>query len=388
MKFLHIADLHLDRAFEGITADSLPDRTIIWHDIVVSAIQNEVEFVILAGDNFHQSRPSFMIQKIFFDGLRALEEKSINVFLIFGNHDYIRENQMIESFPSNVYAVMGETVETTILKLKSGETVAISGFSYHQPWISESKVSEFPVSENTDFHIGVYHGELGSAHYAPFTLTELNDKNYDYWALGHIHVPTKLANNIYYSGTPLGHNRKETSSGVNLVTLTKTALNVESLALAKVVWQDLEVTLQSESIDGVISEINQKVLAEAMSSSQTIFFSILLNQVGEYAEELIKRIQSGELQELILAYTKQRVVKIKIQSFKLEQLRTELPLSFEELATLMGKLDLEEVLSPLSNNKIIQDRQLIDDALMVEIKQEIEQQPQLDFDFKEVNNEN
>ncbi|MCH4167663.1 MAG: DNA repair exonuclease [Streptococcaceae bacterium] len=385
MKFLHIADLHLDRAFEGITADNLPERTIIWHDIVASAIQNQVDLVILAGDNFHQSRPSFMIQKLFFDGLKKLEEKSIAVFLIFGNHDYIRDNQLIETFPSNVYAVMGNAVETTTLKLNSGESVAISGFSYHQPWISESRVSEFPARSTTDFHIGVYHGELGSSNYAPFTLTELNDKNYDYWALGHIHVPTRLANNIYYSGTPLGHNRKETSSGVNLVTLTKTGLSVEAIDLAKVIWRDVVVNLHAESLEGVISEINQAILALAESSDQTIFFSILLEHVGDYADELIVRIQSGELQELLSAYTKQRVIKIKILSFKLDQFRTELPLSLTELNNLITQLDLEKVLLPLSNNRIVQDKHLIDDTVMTEIKQAIEQQIQLDFDFKEAN---
>lgn len=385
MKFLHIADLHLDRAFEGITADNLPERTIIWHDIVASAIQNQVDLVILAGDNFHQSRPSFMIQKLFFDGLKKLEEKSIAVFLIFGNHDYIRDNQLIETFPSNVYAVMGNAVETTTLKLNSGESVAISGFSYHQPWISESRVSEFPARSTTDFHIGVYHGELGSSNYAPFTLTELNDKNYDYWALGHIHVPTRLANNIYYSGTPLGHNRKETSSGVNLVTLTKTGLSVEAIDLAKVIWRDVVVNLHAESLEGVISEINQAILALAESSDQTIFFSILLEHVGDYADELIVRIQSGELQELLSAYTKQRVIKIKILSFKLDQFRTELPLSLTELNNLITQLDLEKVLLPLSNNRIVQDKHLIDDTVMMEIKQAIEQQIQLDFDFKEAN---
>lgn len=385
MKFLHIADLHLDRAFEGITADNLPERTIIWHDIVASAIQNQVDLVILAGDNFHQSRPSFMIQKLFFDGLKKLEEKSVAVFLIFGNHDYIRDNQLIETFPSNVYAVMGNAVETTTLKLNSGESVAISGFSYHQPWISESRVSEFPARSTTDFHIGVYHGELGSSNYAPFTLTELNDKNYDYWALGHIHVPTRLANNIYYSGTPLGHNRKETSSGVNLVTLTKTGLSVEAIDLAKVIWRDVVVNLHAESLEGVISEINQAILALAESSDQTIFFSILLEHVGDYADELIVRIQSGELQELLSAYTKQRVIKIKILSFKLDQFRTELPLSLTELNNLITQLDLEKVLLPLSNNRIVQDKHLIDDTVMMEIKQAIEQQIQLDFDFKEAN---
>ena len=42
--------------------------------------------------------------------------------------------------------------------------------------------------------------------------TELEDFNYDYWALGHIHIPSRDNSNIVYPGTIQGRNTKETGA--------------------------------------------------------------------------------------------------------------------------------------------------------------------------------
>ncbi|MCH3989165.1 MAG: hypothetical protein LKE60_04260 [Pediococcus pentosaceus] len=44
-------------------------------------------------------------------------------------------------------------------------------------------------SNQADFQIGMLHGSMdglksSEAHYAPFTISQLLAKNYDYWALG------------------------------------------------------------------------------------------------------------------------------------------------------------------------------------------------------------
>ena len=63
MRFLHSADLHIDRSFEGIrmlsdnVKEQLPliNRKII-KKLVDTALEHEVDFVLLAGDTFHQAR--------------------------------------------------------------------------------------------------------------------------------------------------------------------------------------------------------------------------------------------------------------------------------------------------------------------------------------------
>ncbi len=72
VKFIHAADLHIDRSFEGLVNldKSVQEKLLevnlkVLANIVDKAIINEVDFVLLAGDTFHQNRPSLKIQNIF-----------------------------------------------------------------------------------------------------------------------------------------------------------------------------------------------------------------------------------------------------------------------------------------------------------------------------------
>lgn len=94
--------------------------------------------------------------------------------------------------PENV-TVFEKEVTTEMLTTKTGERVAITGFSYPSRWVEERMIVEYPNrNHSVDYHIGMPHGFLEGLNssegvYAPFSLGELNAKNYDYWALGHIH---------------------------------------------------------------------------------------------------------------------------------------------------------------------------------------------------------
>ena len=61
-------------------------------NIIEQAIINNVDFVLLAGDNFHQNRPSLKIQKHFSEQMKRLEKNHIPVFIIFGNHDFYQKS--------------------------------------------------------------------------------------------------------------------------------------------------------------------------------------------------------------------------------------------------------------------------------------------------------
>ncbi len=82
--------------------------------------------------------------------------------MTFGNHDYYQSERYWFTFPENVHLFTSEEVETKTFLSKKGEKVAISGFSYLHQWIQGDKVTEFPLRHSVDYHIGLYHGEIGS----------------------------------------------------------------------------------------------------------------------------------------------------------------------------------------------------------------------------------
>lgn len=258
MKFIHAADLHCDRSFEGIgkTPRSLANIFIQANqqmiiDLVEQALHHQVDFILLAGDTFHQERISIQVQRFFMQQMERLSEAEIPVVMIFGNHDYVEENRFWFSFPDNVYILYGSKVTTIHLQLKNGEKVAISGFSYHSPHINESQVKYYPTRDkNANYHIGMYHGEVEfgkNQQFAPFKLRELKEKNYDYWALGHIHQPSILQEShptVVYPGTPQGHNRKEkTAKGVLFVEMQGDTVEYQFLDVASIVWKTVECRL-------------------------------------------------------------------------------------------------------------------------------------------------
>ena len=92
MKFIHTADLHLDREFEGLVQEVAYQPYKILEKIIDFAIVESVEVIFFAGDNFHQSLPSIKIQTYFAAQLARLAPHGIQAVVIFGNHDYYRES--------------------------------------------------------------------------------------------------------------------------------------------------------------------------------------------------------------------------------------------------------------------------------------------------------
>ncbi|OTN75137.1 hypothetical protein A5886_000207 [Enterococcus sp. 8G7_MSG3316] len=269
MRFLHSADLHIDRSFEGLHLLSekvkaqLPgiNHQVMRH-LTDLALAQAVDFVLFAGDTFHQARPSLKVQHDFFTEINRLAAAEIPVYMIFGNHDYYDPQRYWFSFPENVHLFESETVETFEGVTKNGESYAISGFSYQHPWIERDKVSAFPPRKAVDYHIGLYHGDQAGTRYAPFSVSEMRKKGYDYWALGHIHVPKTVAEEppIIYPGTPQGKTKKETASGVVIADLTPQGAKIQQESVAELFWETQQVSLAGiKEANEVLPTIIQQV---------------------------------------------------------------------------------------------------------------------------------
>lgn len=302
LRFIHCADLHLDRSFEGLylmneSVDELLEiNEKVLESIVSVAIQEAVDFVLLVGDTFHQNRPSLKTQHQFFTQMSRLEVAHIPVYLSFGNHDYYEEARYWFDFPKNVHLFTEETVQTTTGETNQGVSYCISGFSYQKPWLDESKVAQFPRRQGT-YHIGMYHGDQQGEHYAPFVVQEMKQKGYDYWALGHIHVATTLSTQppIIYPGTPQGHTQKEKETpGILLVTLTQGKATWEAIPVHQLSWQEITLSLAGVS--------NQRMALEKIQSLFTISKKALIRLVLSETADLPKNWLNAKEKKELIAY--------------------------------------------------------------------------------------
>jgi len=224
ISFIHVADLHLDSPFQGLSHipehifREVRESTFVALDrLVRNAIHLQVDFVLIVGDLFDNERQSLKAQIRLRKAFEELEKHHINVYLSYGNHDHINGNIHSVTYPDNVYIFPSEQVSTFTYQKNGIPMVELHGFSYENRAVLTNKTAEYQANQqNALFHIALLHGSLQSntEHdtYAPFQLSELVHSDFDYWALGHIHQRSILKEDppIVYSGNTQGRHRKET----------------------------------------------------------------------------------------------------------------------------------------------------------------------------------
>ncbi|EAC5439376.1 exonuclease SbcCD subunit D [Listeria monocytogenes] len=290
IQFLHMADLHLDSPFIGLSTLPQPLFSAIQEStfqslerITAVAIKEAVDFVLIAGDIYDSEDQSVRAQARFAKEMKRLEAANIPVFMIHGNHDFIEKHKEKLALPSNVH-VFSEQVEVMSHKTATGVSVNIYGFSYNERHIRSSRVGEYKIQGDADFHIALLHGsEVSSSEehdvYAPFRVQEISKKGFDYWALGHIHKRQLLAESpsIYYPGNIQGRNRKESGEkGVSIITLSEASTTIDFIGTSPIIWEEAVITLPENSEINAFYRETTKLLESYQGRSHSYFLHIIV----------------------------------------------------------------------------------------------------------------
>ncbi|EKZ1457119.1 exonuclease SbcCD subunit D [Listeria monocytogenes] len=290
IQFLHMADLHLDSPFIGLSTLPQPLFSAIQEStfqslerITTVAIKEAVDFVLIAGDIYDSEDQSVRAQARFAKEMKRLEAANIPVFMIHGNHDFIEKHKEKLALPSNVH-VFSEQVEIMSHKTATGVSVNIYGFSYNERHIRSSRVGEYKIQGDADFHIALLHGsEVSSSEehdvYAPFRVQEISRKGFDYWALGHIHKRQLLAESpsIYYPGNIQGRNRKESGEkGASIITLSEASTTIDFIGTSPIIWEEAVITLPENSEINAFYRETTKLLESYQGRSHSYFLHIIV----------------------------------------------------------------------------------------------------------------
>ena len=313
IRFIHAADLHLDTPFSGLEqiskelAEKLRKAPFAsFAKIVDLAIKEAVDFVLLSGDLYNTKQVNIKAQSLFIDQLQRLEKAKIPVFLIRGNHDYLTEETQTLSlpFPKNVTTYDSE-IKTEIFETKNKERIAITGFSYNRQWITKRKIKEYPHRHpHVNMQIGLLHGAIETskteeANYAPFTPNELREKNYDYWALGHVHQFQQVSKQplAYYPGSIQGLHKNETGEkGCLLIEWSAREQKVQFFPTAPVIWDTLILDLSKNKHLSDFIQTLKEMLAEK-AYKQDVLVHLLVKTQGDNDEDLIRVLQEKEFKE-------------------------------------------------------------------------------------------
>lgn len=217
--FLHAADLHLGSPLlglgfkdAGLARQFAAASRQAFSGLVTFAIEKSVAFVIIAGDCFDGDWKDSSIGLFFNRELARLDRAKIPVFLLKGNHDAESIISKNPTWPQNVKQFPAKKAETFYLEEIK---VALHGRSFHERAAKENYAQSYPSPKPGWFDIGVLHtsceGNSSHAVYAPCTIADMSLRNYDYWALGHVHAFEILNRDpaIVYSGNLQGRSVRE-----------------------------------------------------------------------------------------------------------------------------------------------------------------------------------
>lgn len=229
-RFFHAADIHLDSPLRGLAVheSSAAERVRTaardaLDQLVGAAIDEQVAFLIIAGDLYDGDWRDYKTGLFFVDQMGRLNRSGIPVYLLHGNHDAQSQIAKRLELPENVHVFSASKPKTFHL-----ETIdaALHGQSFRQRSVIENLVPGYPQPVSGAFNIGVLHTGLdgmgGHENYAPCSLDDLINKGYDYWALGHIHKAKVLHERpqIVFPGNLQGRHARETGDkGARLVTV-------------------------------------------------------------------------------------------------------------------------------------------------------------------------
>ena len=265
-KFLHTADIHLDspllslEQYDGAPVEEFRSATRRAFDNVIDlAINQQVHFVIIAGDLYDGDCRDFQTAIHFRQKMEWLQQHGIRVYIVQGNHD--AQSNITKAFrlqlPDNTHLFPTNKPQTELI---DDLHVAIHGQGFPTRAVEEDLSANYPEPVLGYYNIGMLHTSCGthSAHdrYAPSTIKGLSSKNYDYWALGHIHKQQKLAGprpQILYPGNVQGRHIGETGAkGCTIVTVGddgKAALKFHATDVLR--WEHCQVDAATlnEAID-------------------------------------------------------------------------------------------------------------------------------------------
>jgi DNA repair exonuclease SbcCD nuclease subunit len=229
-KFLHAADIHLDSPLKGLEVyqDAPVDQIRgaarrAFDNLIDLAIDEEVAFVLLAGDLYDGEWKDYNTGIYFVSRMGRLRDAGIPVFMVSGNHDAASQITRALNLPDNVTLFHHRKCESRVL---DNLGVAIHGQSFSSRAVADDLTQNYPQGNSSLFNIGLLHtsltGRPGHEPYAPCTIDALRSKGYQYWALGHVHQREEVATDpwIVFSGNIQGRHIRETGAkGCTLVSV-------------------------------------------------------------------------------------------------------------------------------------------------------------------------
>lgn len=306
MKFVHLADLHLDAKFDSLSSiDGLPQKRRLEQrkalkDIVEYIKENDIKLFLISGDLYEQN----YIRKSSIEYVNKLFEEipDTQIFIAPGNHDPYIKNSFYSTYTwsKNVH-IFNENIEKIDF-----EDAHIYGFGFTDFYCKQSEIEEIQVEEPDDINILITHGSLDGGsddlrEYNPLRQSKLKQLDFDYIALGHIHKPyynEEKNQKIFYPGSTISLGFDELGEhGILVGDIEKDELKVKFMTIDPRQYEEKKVDItEMTSNEEVLEKLQNLVL-----NNENLYKIILVG----------KRYFTLNIDEIKKLNSRENIVKIK-----------------------------------------------------------------------------
>ena len=306
MKFVHLADLHLDAKFDSLSSiDGLPQKRRLEQrkalkDVVEYIKENDIKLFLISGDLYEQN----YIRKSSIEYVNKLFEEipDTQIFIAPGNHDPYIKNSFYSTYTwsKNVH-IFNENIEKIDF-----EVAHIYGFGFTDFYCKQSEIEEIQFEEPDDINILITHGSLDGGsddlrEYNPLRQSKLKQLDFDYIALGHIHKPyynEEKNQKIFYPGSTISLGFDELGEhGILVGDIEKDELKVKFMTIDPRQYEEKEIDItEMTSNEEVLEKLQNLVL-----NNENLYKIILVG----------KRYFTLNIDEIKKLNSRENIVKIK-----------------------------------------------------------------------------
>lgn len=192
MKFVHIADMHFDTSFTTLTNKAglgdtrRLDQRIVFKKIIDFIKENNIPYLFIAGD-FYEHEYIRLSTIEYINNLFTVIPNT-KIFISPGNHDpYLQD-----SFYNKFYWSENVHIFDSKMSVYEDEFVDIYGFGFDDFYYTNKELEKLQIKNKEKINVLVAHGTLNASdtlekEYNPMSEKMIEDKGFDYVALGHIH---------------------------------------------------------------------------------------------------------------------------------------------------------------------------------------------------------
>ena len=258
MKLLHLSDLHLGKRVNGFSM--IPDQIHILDQILSIVREHRPDGVLIAGDVYDKSVPSAEAVELLDKFLTELVHIGPDVFLISGNHDSAERLSFGGRLLSASRVWVSPVYSGEVLSVEKEDAFGTVTFhllpflkpAHVRPHFPDARIETYSDAMETALsrcdlnsgrHVLLAHQLVTGAERCESEDISIGGSDnvdaavfagFDYVALGHLHRPQNVGQNMRYCGTPLKYSFSEANheKSVTLITLEeKGSVTVETLPL-------------------------------------------------------------------------------------------------------------------------------------------------------------